>query len=107
MAGKSKRAWRSIGVSFALLAVGLTGWVLDAYWHRDHQVLALRSAGHGELVLGRARHANCPAGYASSTFITQGGPARRETSGYVCTSHFGRPIVREEPLAGDDYLDWD
>ena len=70
-------------------------WVADNHYHNLAALRALEAAGHGERTIAPARRWRCLFGRGTE-FWAQGGRARRETTGFVCTSHV-RPATIHEP----------
>lgn len=80
-----RRGRRRRLAALAPLAV-LFLWVADNHYHSRAALSALEAAGHGERTISPARRWRCHFGRATE-FWAQGGRQRRETTGFVCTSH--------------------
>lgn len=82
-------------IALALLA-GFLAWLGDGLFHQQAAREALSAAGYGERITASSRPWRCILGRGTE-FWAQGGRIGRETTGYVCTSHFLPPRIRETP----------
>jgi hypothetical protein len=80
-----RRARRRRLTALAPLAAFLL-WIADNHYHNLAALRALEAAGHGERTIAPSRRWRCTFGRGSE-FWAQGGRKRRETTGFVCTSH--------------------
>lgn len=69
-------------------------WAADNHYHNLAALRALEAAGHGERTIAPSRRWRCPFGRGTE-FWAQGGRQRRETTGFVCTSHVWPARIHE------------
>jgi hypothetical protein len=98
---------RRIGLVVLVLVIGLIAQMEHERGHISATMRAMDQAGYGERTIKRAKHSHCAFGEATFVFISQGGRLARETSGYICTGHFGSASIHNGPVDPSENLVWD
>lgn len=93
---------RTVFVSVALpAAIALGFW--DSYRHADMARTEVTRSGYREFSTQSALFPRCPLGRHTTYFAAHHGPSHQRPQGFVCTSHFARPYLRELPSSAVNF----